>query len=243
MSRFLKALASVGLVELSEADQARIDRNKKGGAPSVTTTEDIEALLAQTRGVLEADAPAAPAGPPPPPEPPPLPIATEVQEGRALEQIYAQAGVPAAAFPAEKMLKVLEGLRAMPIEMRRAAVIAMDAADDAWSLDQVVADAQAKRSALEAAMAGLAATATAAEQRATAERADQDRALAEATARIREEIAALEALLQEEGVNVGAEKARILAHLTATREAVARETERLRADLARLDEVVRTFSP
>jgi anti-sigma-K factor RskA len=92
-------------------------------------------------------------------------------------------------------------------------------------------------------MAGLAATATAAEQRATAERADQDRALAEATARIREEIAALEALLQEEGVNVGAEKARILAHLTATREAVARETERLRADLARLDEVVRTFSP
>jgi hypothetical protein len=71
-------------------------------------------------------------------------------EGIALADIFAAAGVPDSPYPAEKLLRLLDGLRAMDAGTRKAAVLAMDAADDNWQIGDCIADADRKISALDA---------------------------------------------------------------------------------------------
>jgi len=65
-----------------------------------------------------------------------------------LDEIYAKAGVPASQYPAERLLRLIEGLSAMDPTTRMVAIRAMDTADESWTIEDPLADAQAKAEAL-----------------------------------------------------------------------------------------------
>jgi hypothetical protein len=94
---------------------------------------------------------AAPAPPPAtettaalPPAAAPVPVGAPLK----LDEIYAQAGVPASLYPAERLLRLIEGLSAMDPGTRLVAIQAMDAADESWTIADPLADAQTKAQAL-----------------------------------------------------------------------------------------------
>ena len=105
-------------------------------------------------GLVRMEAPheeAAPAPPPVtettatlPPAAAPVPVGTPLK----LDEIYAQAGVPASLYPAERLLRLIEGLSAMDPGTRLMAIQAMDAADESWTIADPLADAQTKAQAL-----------------------------------------------------------------------------------------------
>lgn len=65
-----------------------------------------------------------------------------------LDEIYSKAGVPASQYPAERLLRLIEGLSAMDANTRLMAIKAMDAADESWTIDDPLADARTKAEAL-----------------------------------------------------------------------------------------------
>jgi hypothetical protein len=75
---------------------------------------------------------------------PPVPVGAPLK----LDDIYAQAGVPASLYPAERLLRLIDGLSAMDPTTRLMAIQAMDAADESWTIADPLADAQAKAQAL-----------------------------------------------------------------------------------------------
>lgn len=254
MSRFLKTLSKIGLVELSPEEQARAGRDAPAAQPG--SADELEALLAETRqlvGTVEAPRTAPPAAPPPvapastppaptPPAPPPAPgAATGVTEGRPLAELYAEQALPPSPFPAEKLIRMLDGLSAMPEATRKAAVLAMDAADDDWSIDDALLDAQRKVRALEAARAAVQRQAEHAAAQAQAQVAEQDRYEQEATATIRQQIAEMEALLQAELTKAAEARAQARAAQDAAHQAASREVARLDAEIQRLGHLAHIF--
>jgi len=272
----MSALSKIGLVQLSEEEQAAQDAKaaaraaEGGGDAPPESADDIERLLRETREMLgnvdEPAAPPAPPAPPPraaapraapprpapprptsdgPPPPPPPPVDGVAAAGftgdRPLDAIYAESGIPESPFPAEKMLKVLAGLRAMPTETRKAAILAMDAADDDWTIDDAILDAERKTRALETAKLNLSTSLQQTEEQATAELVAQDEYQEQATSEIRRQIAEMESLLQEELGKVATEKATIQANLQATRDAASREAARYDQTIVELGEIASTF--
>ena len=263
MSRWLKALATVGLVELNEKEQseaqARAAARDKRAQAAPPDEDALERELRETRERLGhaaslAESVAEEPSPPPPPEPtsaaapPPLPsdAAPPVGDasqasGRLLQDIYAEARIAASPYPAEKMLRVLDGLRAMEPAVRKAAILAMDSADDAWTIEDVLLDATRKTKALQGAILAVqqagAQRAEAAQQALT----EQDNYLEQATASIRQQISELEVLLQEETRKVTEEKARIQGQLGAEVQAGAHQIARYTQEVARLGELPGTF--
>ena len=262
MSRFLRTLVKVGLVQLDPEEEAKM---AAGGAPAASEAsdgdEDVEKLLRETEALLGNSAPKAPpapagrpAPPPPPagraaaPPPPPLPkpsgpVPTDVVEGRPLAEIYAEAKVPVSPFSAEKLNRLLEGLKAMDPAMRKAAVMAMDAADDAWTIMDPLEDAQRKVAALQRAKNQLGEVVGAAEAEADRALKAADARQKEATEKIRAQIAELEALLQEELTEVANSRATSQSKLHAAREAAAREASRLDQEISALNGILVAFAP
>lgn len=243
MSRFLRTLSKIGLVELDPAEHERVhgDAEPAGSAQA----SDVDTMLRETeallRGVDAAPAPAPKAAPMAAPiaAPPAAPFA----EGRPLTEIYDAAQIPPVPFPAEKLNRLLAGLKAMEPAMRKAAVMAMDAADDHWSITDPLQDAQRKVVALQQAREQLREVVGVAEREAAAELADADSYSKAATEKIRAEIAELEALLQQELTAVAERKAGAQAKLHSTREAAARESARLDAEVSALNAMLAAFAP
>jgi hypothetical protein len=65
-----------------------------------------------------------------------------------LDDIYAKAGIAPAQYPAERLLRLMEGLSAMDEPTRLMAIRAMDAADESWTMSDPLNDASAKVAAL-----------------------------------------------------------------------------------------------
>lgn len=221
MKGLLDLLARAKLVELSEDEKL------------TTPAMDIEQAGAAS-GPIEA-----PADPPPPPL-----SASElaVEEGRAFEAIFESANVPTTPFPAEKLLRLLDGLRAMDSATRKAAVLAMDEADDGWQIADCVADAQHKISALGGYKQRLAAQLQGQEQQAATRLASVRSELETATAAIRQQIAELEQLLERKITQSAQEETTIEAEMRSAREAVAREIRRADAEIDRFHEIPAQFS-
>lgn len=255
---FLKALSRIGLVELDESDFNKIQEKKQrraqssgdASASSSSEEDELERLLRETQASIDAagvaDAAPAPAPAPAPPvgaTPSALADSGDVPslEGRDLSLIYTAAGIPESPFTAEKLLKVIDGLRALPAPSRRAAVLALDAADDNWSIADVILDAQRKGRALRAEQSRLSELVTHAEAEASAEIQQADEYLQAATAHIREQIAELESTLAAEVQQVTEQKAEIKARLTASRQSASREHARLDAEVARISQIPLTF--
>ena len=65
-----------------------------------------------------------------------------------LDEIYSGEGVGPSAYPAERLLRLIDGLKAMDEPTRKMAIAAMDAADESWSINDPLSDAAAKVQAL-----------------------------------------------------------------------------------------------
>lgn len=221
MGKLLRGLHKLGLVELDEGEHP--------AAPAA----------------MEADtaAPLADAEPPAMVEPLPVRQTTTgpIVENRPFEEIYEEARIPPSPYPAEKLIKVLDGLRAMQPEMRRTAVLAIDSADDTWAVEDAVLDALRKSKALEAAKQGLLQSAQDAALRAQADLDAREKQQQDTIAHIRGQIADLEAMLAREVEGAARDKAEIQAGKRGTEEACLRERMRLDAQIGVLQEIPRTF--
>jgi hypothetical protein len=223
MKGILDFLARANLLELSE--------DEKQTATGIATGSAAEVVVAP-----EAEHPS-------PPEP--LPLSTselEVAEGKSFEEVFAAAAVSASPYPAEKLLRLLDGLRAMDSATRKIAVLAMDAADDSWQIADCVSDAQQKIAALGAYKQYLGAQLQGSEQQASAKVTDIRTELETASAAIRQQIAELEQLLERKITQSAQQTAGIETGLRAKREAVAREARRLDSEIDRLREIPAQFT-
>lgn len=227
MSKFLSALAKVGLIELESDDRASV---------SPVDTAAIDALLADAGidkyAIPEAATTTLPA--------PPAPTGAIV-EGRAFSEIYAAAGVAKSPLNADKLLKILNGLRMMDIATRKAAVMAMDAAEEAWTVEDALLDVQRKTRALNGAKTDIDAQLTRAETEAKSIRTDADTLQAAETTRIRGAIHALEAELEAMRKTVASAKATAQKELESARKLGFREKARFDTESARLQEINSTF--
>ncbi|MDP2367588.1 methyl-accepting chemotaxis protein [Rhodoferax sp.] len=161
--------------------------------------------------------------------------------GLSLAQIYASAGVAAASYPAERLLRLLDGLKAMEEGTRRQAIAAMDAADDTWTIADPLHDASLKIAAIEAHAATLRAGVTQAEQDTQmtlgAVQQRQDKSVAE----IKRQINELEGLLARELARGAQESAALAATLQSRREAALRELESLMRTVGQFQALVSQF--
>lgn len=146
----------------------------------------------------------------------------EEQIALSLPQVYEAAGVPASAYPAEKLLRVLDGLKAMDQGTQRAAIAAMDAADDSWTIEDPIRDAEYKVQALAAHANGLRAGVEQAEAETMEAIAGVKQNEESIVADIRSQIANLEGLMQREVQRSVQEQADLTAGLAAKREAANR---------------------
>ncbi len=111
---------------------------EKAGLVRMDTTHDD----------AEPPAPPIPAPADDPVASPPATTVPTIGTPLKLDDIYAQAGVPASLYPAERLLRLIEGLSAMDPGTRLMAIKAMDAADESWTIEDPLADAQTKAQAL-----------------------------------------------------------------------------------------------
>lgn len=119
---------------------ALVETDAPSDAPTVNDTNALISDLTASGSIPEA--PHAPA-----------PVFTPeddltLPEGVPLENIYAQANVPAVGYTIERLDKLVEGLNQLDAATKRTAVAAMDAADDSWKIEDVIGDARTKVAAL-----------------------------------------------------------------------------------------------
>ena len=161
--------------------------------------------------------------------------------GLSLAQIYGNAGVAAASYPAERLLRLLDGLKAMEEGTRRQAIAAMDAADDTWTIADPLHDASLKIAAIEAHAATLRAGVTQAEQDTQmalgAVQQRQDTSVAE----IKRQISELEGLLARELARGAQESAALGAALQSKHEAALRELASLMRTVGEFRALVSQF--
>ncbi|MBL8298294.1 MAG: hypothetical protein JNN30_08110 [Rhodanobacteraceae bacterium] len=221
----MRALQKAGLVELDERAEAVLAETPAEAEPTPQIVMDHA-----PEPVVAAPAPA------------PLPVADgPITEQRPFEDIYAEHSVAAAVFPAEKLLKILDGLAALDPASRIAAVRALDAADDAWTVDDALLDAERKTRALASSRTQLEQQARAALEQARRDIAERDQRQQEAVGRIRSQIADLEALLEREVARATEEKAAFENSARAAKEACLREVARLDGEAERLKRLAATF--
>jgi hypothetical protein len=259
-NKFLRALAAVKLVELSEEEQKKVAAQPSEAPLDMAEIDRIIAADEAEQAAKAKGKPAArPAAPPPravapaarapvPVTPPPVAVgrvtssAGDIAEGRPFEDLYAAAGVQPTQYPAEKLLRMLDGLRAMDPNTRKAAVLAMDAADDSWTIADSVVDAERKVRVLNESIRGAHEQVAAIAENARAEIEKRDAYLAQAAETIQRKIAELQQTLQQESVTIASQKTEIEARVAAARAAAERESARMVAEIERLGEVSRTFA-
>jgi len=179
-------------------------------------------------------------------EPPIEPIKAdtngEIEESLPLEVIFQQADLPPSPFPAEKLLRLLDGLRTMDAQTRKAAVLAMDAADDNWSITDPVQDAERKIAALTAYRERLGEQLAVGAKQAGDQIAADKHGLETTVAEIRAQITQLEQLLEREIVRSAQEIAAIEGGQRAAREAVGREQRRIDQEIERFGEIPASYA-
>lgn len=231
MKGILNLLAKAKLVDLSDDERPAVPAPP--AAPAVAPMEPV----AQRPAELTA-APLPAAG-----ELPSLAEACADVESESFADIFAGAAIPPSPYPAEKLLRLLDGLRAMDAVTRKAAVLAMDAADDNWQIDDCLRDAELKIAALEEHKSRLAAQMESRERQSAAIVEQIRLTLDEATAAIRQQISELEQLREREVTRAAQETTSVEAGLRAARESVARETRRIDGEIERLREIPNSFRP
>lgn len=222
MSKFMRVLQKAGLVE-RDATESTAEFEAEVLA-SVPTLDDVVPPAAPSTEILPESQ-------------------SRIHESQSFEVLYAERGVPPSPFPAEKLLKLLDGLRAMDPPVRKTAVLAMDAADENWTIDDAALDASRKIRALTDTKALLVQQASSQAAHAQDKLKSRELRQTDSLAAIRQQITDLEALMQREVEKSAAEKAALQAEATSAQEACLRESARLDIEISRLQEVLDTFVP
>jgi hypothetical protein len=158
-----------------------------------------------------------------------------------LDQIYAGAGIPPSVYPAERLLRLVDGLSAMDEATRRMAIKAMDAADESWSIDDPLADAAAKVQALARHADGLQQDIQALERETQARLQTIAARQEQVVGDIRKQIAELEALVARELTRSAQETAAHEASLQAARQQTAQHVASLSQTSQRLQGLTQQF--
>lgn len=239
MSRLLRALEKAGLVELdarsSEATESEEHTPEQAwSGTDAETTEDENPSPAPADDAAEQQTQAA--------NTTPGAEANGPSWGRPLEEIYAENAVRPSPFPAEKLLKLLDGLRMLEPNARKAAVLALDAADEAWTIDDALLDAEHKLRALRQAQTGMQQQLQTLTQRASDDLAEREAQQQQRSAQIRKQISELESLLEREIARASEDRAAIQNHLQQQQQQAQQEQNRLEQECARLQELASIFA-
>jgi len=140
-----------------------------------------------------------------------------------LDAIYAREGVPSAAYPAERLLRLIDGLSAMDESTRLMAINAMDAADESWTISDPLADAHAKAQALERHTERQLKAMQQSEHEASTRRSALSARRDKVVGDVRKQIAELEALMEREQSRAASEIAAQDASVQAARSQSSRE--------------------
>lgn len=198
---------------------------EKAGLVTTDTPPQAQAALAgegATAAMPALDTPA-----PTPVHTPAVPNAQDDGAPLKLDDIYASEGVGASAYPAERLLRLVDGLSAMDEATRQMAIKAMDEADESWTIEDPLADAAAKVRALAAHAERLQLNLQQLE-RETQAQLDAVRARQEqVVGNIRKQIAELEALASRELTRAADETAIHETSLKSASEQTARELEKI----------------
>ena len=144
MKGMLDFLERAGLVTRdSPAESASPDLPATPAADASALEPMTLTPVAATASVAVADAPSDGAGN----APSPAAISAAPLD---LDTLYANAGIAPAQYPAERLLRLLDGLSTMDQATRLMAIKAMDAADESWTIADPLGDAAAKVAALAA---------------------------------------------------------------------------------------------
>jgi ABC-type transporter Mla subunit MlaD len=185
----------------------------------------------------------AEAPPEDPPEAAPAEPALPIAESTAmsLEDVYAAAAIPPSPYPAERLMRLIDGLKEMSDDMRRRTIEAIDAADDSWTIADPLRDARAKIAAIDRHLgtirAGIAQAETEAGARIEATRQRSDGSIAD----IRRQIAELEGLLAREVARGAEELAAIESTLRTSKDGAHREIDGLSRAAGALQGLVSQF--
>ena len=150
------------------------------------------------------------------------------------DDIFAQAGVGISAYPAERLLRLLDGLSAMDQATRLMAIKAMDAADESWTIDDPLADAAAKVQALSQYAGWLQLRLQKVEQETQGRLNDVAVRQEKVVGDIRKQIAELEALASREMARAAQETAEHEGSLRAARDQAATDLAQLNLTSQRL---------
>ncbi len=164
--------------------------------------------------------------------------ATSVATSLNLDEIYAAHGVGPALYPAERLLRLVDGLSAMDEATRLMAIKAMDAADESWTIDDPLADADSKVKALKAHSQAIAANLQLLEQETQAHLDAMTKRQDKVVGDIRQQIAELEGLVARELNRTAEETATQEANLKAAREQIARDL----ADVTQVSQRLQSLS-
>jgi hypothetical protein len=200
---------------------------RAGLVQRVGGAEDVSAGLPAAEHSPDAIAAAAPPAPRAVPAPATPAPAAQDSTGLSLEQVFAAAGVPVCAYPAERLLRLLDGLKAMDEPMRRQTIQAIDAADDSWTIEDPMRDAAAKVASIERHASTIRAGVAQAEQETQARLRELAQRQESSVTEIRRQIADLEGLLAREIARGAQENAALEAALVAQRESANRELAEL----------------
>lgn len=203
MKGMLDFLEKAGLVRKdSAAEQARTVRHDTGSAPPGS---DLVTPAASTAAVATTGAG--------------LPL--------NLDDIYANGRIAPSLYPAERLLRLVDGLSAMDEATRLMAIKAMDTADESWSIEDPLADAAAKVKALaahaEQLQLNMQALQAESQTRLNAVAARQEQVVGD----IRKQITELEALVSRELTRAAQETATQEASLKAAQDQTARELDEI----------------
>lgn len=225
MKGLMRFLAKARLVELSDDELA-----DAGTESPVSAINPVTEPLPVEPEPVAVSLPVSPDG-------------NAVVEGLGFDIIYTNAGLPHSPFPAERLLKLLDGLRAMDAATRKMAVLAMDAADDSWVIDDPIADAGLKIRILDGYKQSLTARIRETEEQTAARISEVHRSQAENADIIRRKMTELEQLLQEDIAQSARQAGELEAALRASRETAAREARRVDQEIERLREIPAHFTP
>lgn len=208
----------------------------------LVTIDPVEQAAPTSEVSAEPSVPGVPESaisPPPPAADTPLLPGTPLN----LEAIYHQAAIAPSLYPAERLLRLLDGLSAMDEATRRLAVAAMDGADDSWSIDDPLADAAAKMAALadhsRHIQAALLSTQGQTQSRIDTITERQEKVVGD----IRKQIGELEALMERELQRAATDAAQERAELKKAQDQVAWELSEISLLTQRFQALSTQFSP
>lgn len=208
-------------------------------AASVSSPDDLDARLAELSSAVASTPSTAPSVPT-------APAFTAdddlvLPEGVDLATIYAEASVPAAAFPIEKLAKLVEGLNQLDAATKRTAVSAMDAADDSWNIDDVLSDGRKKIGALQNYLSEINACEQAINDEVNKRINDNQASKAKSLEDIDAKIAALQAEREKAISDAASESSNLRAQGAAAAEAAERERTRINTAIKGQEGLVSLF--